>query len=102
MQDTLELPAELTIYTASATRTAWLAWLSRPGFTPRSSVEINGGQVEEIDGAGVQLLGALTQSLVEQGVAWRVTAPTDVLLQACSALGSQEWLAGAPEQAGRP
>ena len=102
MQDTLELPAELTIYTASATRTAWLAWLSRPDFNPHGTVQIEGGQVEDIDGAGVQLLGALTQSLVERGLAGRVATPSVALLEACHVLGSQQWLVGAPVPLVRP
>lgn len=102
MHDTLELPAELTIYTASVTRTAWLAWLSRPDFNPQGTVQIGGGHVDDIDGAGVQLLGALIQSLAERGVAWRVMAPSAALLEACHILGSQQWLVGAPAQLGSP
>lgn len=92
MRQTLVLPAELTIYTASATRADWLAWLDSPDLDRKSMVHIDAASVEDVDGAGVQLLGALLRSLLEQALAWQVLAPSAALLEACRVLGCPEWL----------
>jgi anti-anti-sigma regulatory factor len=92
MRQTLVLPVELTIYTASATRADWLAWLGSPDLDRKSTIRIDAAPVEDVDGAGVQLFGALLRSLLEQAVAWQVVAPSAALLEACRALGCPEWL----------
>jgi anti-anti-sigma regulatory factor len=92
MRQTLVLPAELTIYTASATRADWLAWLDNPDLDRKSMVHIDAAPVEDVDGAGVQLLGALLRSLLEQALTWQVLAPSAALLEACRVLGCPKWL----------
>ena len=92
MRQTLVLPAELTIFTASATRADWLAWLGSPDLDRKSTIRIDAAPVEDVDGAGVQLLGALLRSLLEQALAWQVVAPSAALLEACHTLGCPEWL----------
>lgn len=99
MRQTLELPAELTIYTASATRADWLAWLSTPDYDRTAPLQIDGARVEDVDGAGLQLFGALLRSLREQAIIWRVVAPSTALLDACRVLGCSEWLTDAAAEA---
>lgn len=84
MPHTLVLPRELTIYTASETRTDWLTWLAAlPEDAP-----VDGAQVDQVDGAGLQLLVALRHAVVQHGRAWQLTAASGTLRQACQALGA--------------
>lgn len=92
MRERFELPAELTIYSVTETRAALLAWLESQNLDAGMPVDIGGANIEDIDGAGLQLLGALTQTLSQRGVAWRVTDPSRTLLEACQVLGSSTWL----------
>jgi len=102
MRQTLLLPAELTIYTASATRADWLAWLNSPDLDRKSMIRIDAAPVEDVDGAGVQLLGALLRSLLEQALAWQVVAPSAALLEACRALGCPAWLTDSSQEVPSP
>ncbi len=92
MRERFELPAELTIYSATETRAALLGWLERQKLDTGMPVDIGGANIEDIDGAGLQLLGALTQTLSQRGVAWRISDPSRTLLDACQVLGSSAWL----------
>ena len=92
MRQTLELPAELTIYTASSTRADWQAWLSSPDRDRAAPLLIDAARVEDVDGAGLQLFGALLRSLREQAITWQVAAPSSALQDACRVLGCSDWL----------
>jgi ABC-type transporter Mla MlaB component len=92
MREFFELPVELTIYSATETRAALLAWLERQDLNAGAQVEISGAGIEDVDGAGLQLLGALAQTLSQRGMAWRVSNPSRALLEACEVLGSSHWL----------
>jgi len=85
----LRLPAELTIFTASETRSAWLTWLAdearRGDHDALCPVEADA--VAEVDAAGVQLLVALANGLMAQQRRLQLLAPSEVLRQACRALG---------------
>lgn len=84
MPHTLVLPRELTIYTASETRTDWLTWLAAlPEDAP-----VDGAQVDQVDGAGLQLLVALHHAVVQHGRAWQLSAVSGALHKACLALGA--------------
>lgn len=87
----LELPAELNIYTASELHGRWLAWL---GDLPADEADarLNAAHVEQIDGAGMQLLVALQRTLAARGCAMRLIEPSQVLCDASAALGLSEWL----------
>lgn len=95
MTHTLSLPQELSIYTASETRTDWLTWLA----DLPDDVEIDGSAVEQVDGAGIQLLLALRHALKQRGRPWRLRATSATLTAACSTLGTLAVLQGTLQQA---
>ena len=90
MNHTLALPAELTIYTASETRGAWLAWLAEHTDGP---LAVDAAPVAEVDAAGVQLIVALSRSLAAQQRALHLLAPSAALSNACARLGLNSLLA---------
>lgn len=92
------LPAELTIYTAEDTRLALLAWLQALPEGPLPQCALLGRQVDEIDSAGLQLLGALTNSLAERGAALALRQPSAALCSAIATLGCQDWFGPAPDR----
>ena len=92
MTSVFQLPSELTIYSVGATRDTLLAWLTEQDVKPGDVVDIDAAHVEDIDGAGVQLLGALTSTLTQRGLHWQVKEPSVHLLEICSAMGSRNWL----------
>ena len=102
MRERFELPVELTIYSAAETRAALLAWLERQDLSAAEPVEIGGANIEDVDGAGLQLLGALAQTLSQRGAAWRVSNPSRALREACEVLGSSQWLSSETPAGVRP
>jgi anti-anti-sigma regulatory factor len=86
MSERFDLPAELTIYTVPATRDALLAWI-RLVATQDSPVDICGAGVEEVDGAGLQLLGALQRTLEGSGRRWTLSQPSAALQDVARTLG---------------
>ena len=92
MTSAFQLPAELTIYSVGATRDALMAWLTQQDAKPGDPVDIDAVHVEDIDGAGIQLLGALTSTLTQRGLHWQVKEPSAHLLEICSVMGSLSWL----------
>jgi ABC-type transporter Mla MlaB component len=92
---TLALPAELTIYAAAELHAAWRAWLEQGG------QRAEGSAVEQVDGAGVQLLLSLQRAMAARGRRLEIQAPSRVLAEGCATLGLGAWLAehAAPESA---
>lgn len=90
--DTLHLPAELSIYTAAELHPQWLAWANQGSLDPQDALA-DGTAVDQIDGAGVQLLVALQRCLAARGCTLRLCAPSRSLRDACAALGLAGWLA---------
>ena len=95
---TLSLPAELTIYTASETRAAWLAWLAAEQADNAHDrrdghCTVHADAVDQIDAAGVQLLVALSHTLARQQRKLQLLAPSAALRGACEALGAAALLA---------
>lgn len=88
----LELPAELTIYTAGELRPQWLAWLGPAGGDAEAPAVAHGQAPGDVDGAGLQLLLALDRSLAERGRKLQITAPSAALQAACAAAGLVDWL----------
>ena len=86
----LALPAELTIYTVGELHPQWLAWLGKGAASAPADVLANG--VEQVDGAGLQLLLSLAHAVAERGRALRIQDPSDVLQAGCAALGLSDWL----------
>jgi ABC-type transporter Mla MlaB component len=90
--DTLLLPSELSIYNAAELHPQWLAWALRSAQAP-GEAQIDGAAVDQIDGAGVQLLVALQRCLAARDCRLRLHAPSGPLRDACAALGLTGWLA---------
>jgi anti-anti-sigma regulatory factor len=89
MSHSLVLPRELTIYTASETRADWLTWLTT---LPEDAV-VDGAAVDQVDGAGLQLLVALRHAVLQRGRAWCLAAASVTLTHACDAIGASALLA---------
>ncbi|MDD2808386.1 STAS domain-containing protein [Rhodoferax sp.] len=89
MSQAFELPEEMTIYSAVETRDALLAWVTAQTAASSKVLEISAAKVSEIDGSGLQLLVSLSH--IDQP--WKLTQPTDALVQACATLGLGDWLA---------
>jgi anti-anti-sigma regulatory factor len=93
MQPTRSLPAELTIYTIGELQPQWLAWLgadaaaAAAGSDAGDDFPVDAAAVAEIDGAGVQLLVALSHSLGRQQRRLALVAPSAALATACARLG---------------
>ncbi len=97
---TVTLPAELTIFTVAETRDALLAALARAADAD-APLAVDAAAVIDVDGAGVQLLVALSRLCQRDERAWQLQAPGDALVTACDTLGLKDWLArhAAPEPA---
>ncbi len=95
MSTPFDLPAELTIYSAIDSRDALLAWVSEQTTKGSTQLEVSAGQVEEVDGSGLQLLAALSN----MGVAWKLVDASPVFSDACATLGLSHWVEGLPARA---
>ena len=87
-----ELPAELTIFSVAQTQVALLDWLASQGGEPARALDVSARQVLDLDGAGLQLVCALSALLARKGWAWRLVSPTGTFTQACATLGLTDWL----------
>jgi ABC-type transporter Mla MlaB component len=86
----LALPAELTIYTVGELHPQWLTWLQQG---PADAVaDVVASDVEQVDGAGLQLLLALARGVAERGRTLRIGSPSAVLRSGAAALGLTGWL----------
>ncbi len=94
MSHSLALPPELTIYTASETRADWLTWLT----TLSEDAVVDGAAVNQVDGAGLQLLVALRHAVLQRGQIWSLLAPSATLAQTCDALGASVLLSRSARQ----
>jgi len=92
MTERFDLPGELTIFSAAETHAALLAWIARQPAEPAQPLEVDAQQVLDLDGAGVQLLCALSALLEHKGWEWRLLSPTGTLTKACRTLGLSGWL----------
>lgn len=83
------LPGELTIYTASETRAAWLSWLASDAATGLGEplCPVDASRCDEIDAAGAQLLVALAHSLARQQRRLQLQQPSRPVRSACHDLG---------------
>jgi ABC-type transporter Mla MlaB component len=90
-EHTCALPAELTIFTATETRDALLAAAARAAEAD-ACLQVDASEVVDVDGAGVQLLVALSRQCERDGRAWQLMSPGDALPRACQVLGLSAWL----------
>lgn len=94
MSDERRLPAQLTVYAAAELASRWRTWLAQDDRAggPSAPLTLQAGQVEEVDGAGLQLLIALSNSLAERGRRLELQEPAPVLVRALGQLGAQALL----------
>lgn len=92
MTSPTSLPAEVDIYHAAELRSLWLTLLEQP---TAADCRLDGTAVDQIDGAGVQLLVALSRGLENQQRRLQITQPSAPLRAACEALGVSHLLAAA-------
>ena len=85
------LPAELTIYTVGELHPLWLAWLQQGAAS--TPAEVQAAAVEQVDGAGLQLLLSLSNWLAREQRRLQLEQPSPALQQACEALGLPALLA---------
>ncbi len=88
MNHAFALPAELNIYNVLETRDALLAWVATQTTTGKDALEISACDVAEVDGSGLQLLAALSNSVHH----WKLVDSSDAFKAACHALGFSQWL----------
>jgi hypothetical protein len=88
MSDRFELPSELNIYSALESRDALLTWVSVQMTKAKGYLEISARDVVEVDGAGLQLLAALSN--MEQ--TWHLVEASEPFAEACRTLGFGDWL----------
>lgn len=88
MSTPFELPTEMTIYSAVETRDTLLAWVTEQTAKAGRTLEISAEKVSEIDGAGLQLMAALSNT----DQPWRLIKPSAAFVDACSAMGLSAWL----------
>lgn len=88
MSTPFELPAEMTIYGAVETRDALLNWVTEQSAQSAKVLEVSAAKVEEIDGAGLQLIAALSNTDQQ----WQLINPSPAFADACKAMGLNAWL----------
>ncbi|MFM2051282.1 MAG: hypothetical protein RL682_1773 [Pseudomonadota bacterium] len=88
MSELYELPAELNIYSAPDTRDKLLAWASEQNLNATDFLTISARNVREVDGAGLQLLAALSNL----NQPWQLTQPSEAFIEACQTIGLSHWL----------
>lgn len=91
MQDRFELPAELNIYNAIASRDALSVWVSKQRTKGGQPLAIVGANVAEVDGSGLQLLAALSS----EHISWQLLEASPALADACRTMGCAQWLQAA-------
>jgi len=92
MSTPFELPVEMTIYSAVETRDALLHWVTEQSAQAVKVLEISASRVEEIDGAGLQLIAALSNT----DQPWQLVKPSHAFKDACQAMGLAAWLDKSP------
>lgn len=102
MTTSYALPAELTIYAVGALRPEWQQWVTklpkRRGKASGAAIfEVDAAAVLEVDGAGVQLLVALSHSLAARRRTLRLVNVGQTLASACEVLGLSAHLLGTGE-----
>lgn len=88
MLDTPVLPAELTIYTVGELHPQWCAWLAEAGQAAADTpVCLDAAAVDQIDGAGLQLLVSLANSLSARQRTLQLVDASQLLVNACETMG---------------
>ncbi|MBK7003970.1 MAG: STAS domain-containing protein [Burkholderiales bacterium] len=88
MGERFELPAELNIYNVLETRDTLLAWVAAQSAAGSERLEISASNVAEVDGAGLQLLAALSN----MDHNWQLVGSSKNFTDACHAMGLVPWM----------
>ena len=91
MNISIQLPAELTIYTVGELHPQWLAAATSAqaaGGTDDERCNVDASQVQEVDTAGLQLLLSLSRLIHRQRRSLHLLNASEVLQRACTALGA--------------
>ncbi len=89
MTDEHVLGADLTIYSVAHWAERCRLWvMDLDGAAGDLPLQVQADRVEEVDGAGVQLLLALSRSLEQRGRRLALLRPSPVLLKALQRLGA--------------
>ncbi len=96
MNSTLALPAEMTIYSAGELRRQLLAHMD--AHAEDEVCCIDGGAVDQIDAAGVQLLVSLARTLAPLGRTPQLGNASPALRAACESLGLSHHLLGTGQE----
>ena len=83
----LKLPAELSIYTVSEEHARWRGLLDSAQAGAARTVVVSAGAVDEVDGAGVQMLQSLANEMARRERVLRLVGVSASLASACAALG---------------
>jgi anti-anti-sigma regulatory factor len=97
MLSQLKLPAELTIYTVADFHARCVSEVLAPGKVPPidGPCPLDASAVAEVDAAGLQSLVSLANALQRQGASLALLSPSEVLTEACHAIGMQSLLTDA-------
>ena len=88
MNPTFDLPEEFNVYHAQQTLESLRLWLAEHQFPQAAVLDISAARVTDMDGTGLQLLGALRNA----GYRLRLLAPSQKFAHACMVTGNQAWL----------
>ena len=89
MSEPFELPTELNIYSAMETHEALMGWAAEQTAKGVDALRVSAHQVQEVDGAGLQLVAALANT----PPGWRLVHASTAFVEACTTLGLTAWLA---------
>jgi anti-anti-sigma regulatory factor len=95
----LVLPRELTIYSVGELRPTWLDQVAASSADVADVWSVDAAAVEEVDGAGVQLLQSLANLLARDQRRLALEQPSQALQQACESLGLTALLTRPPAPA---
>jgi anti-anti-sigma regulatory factor len=85
------LPSELTIFTVGEMAPTCMSWVDASAAEPASdALELQADAVAEVDGAGIQLLLSLSNTLAQRQRTLRLLNPSQALSRACQSLGAQQ------------
>ena len=91
MNISIQLPAELTIYTVAELHPQWLAAacpIETVSGLDNEQCNIDASQVQEVDTAGLQLLLSLSGLIHRQRRSLHLINASEALWRACTALGA--------------
>jgi len=107
MTDSFDLPRELTIYHVAELCDKWRTAVQALGVSPAGDLrspqggllQVEAARVDEVDGAGIQLLLSLSRTLAARNGELRLVNASEPLRRACEAFGVALRLTGEQDPA---